>query len=132
MVGPILGMAHYTSSEESGSDIDEDILSLHQDSQTSSRTTLRSNSPAVTPQGTVLGQILHQTGNTGTTLSAASGDCEHIHELLEDPTHAARFLKRHRALVRWGAQAKFDAAVSHTTVERPSKRRKVRMTIQYS
>lgn len=103
-------LAHYTSSsdDDGSSDLDHDILSLHQ-SSASSRTTLRSNSPTA----------------QGAQPPTASGSCEHIAVLLNDPNQAARFLKRHKALVQWGVQSKFDAAATGATAERPSKRRKV-------
>jgi hypothetical protein len=110
-----LPMAHYVSSSDSSSDLDEDLLSLHQADSQSSHTTLRSNSPAT--QG---GQVIHQPP------AVTSVACEHITELLGDPPRAERLLRRHKTFVRWGAQIRQDAAEISARGEPPSKRRKVR------
>ena len=114
-------MANYASSSDDSSDLDEDILSLHQADSQSSHTTLRSNSPV--NQG---GQVIHPPP------AVASVACEHITELLNDPPRAERLLKRHKTFVYWGAQIRQGAAEIRASGERPSKRRRVRRTTLHS
>lgn len=116
----IAQMAHYASSPDDSSDLDEDLLSLHQADSQSSHTTLRSNSPVI--QG---GQAIHLAP------AVASVSCEHITELLSDLPRAEKLLKKHKAFVRWGAQIRHGAAELGASGERPSKRRKVRPIISY-
>lgn len=105
-------LAYYSSSsEEDSSDVDQDILSLHQ-SSASSRTTLRSNSPGAVHQPAVAGL-------------PSAGACEHIIVLLEDEEQREKFLKRHKALLTWGLKNASDVRRTGATLERPSKRRKV-------
>ena len=113
-------MANYASSSDDSSDLDEDILSLHQADSQSSHTTLRSNSP-VNPGG----QLIHPP-------AVASVAWEHITELLNDPPRAERLLKRHKTFICWGVQIRQGAAEIRASGERPSKRRKVRRTTLHS
>ena len=115
-------MANYASSSDDSSDLDEDILSLHQADSQSSHTTLRSNSPV--NQGGQ--QVIHPPS------AVASVACEHITELLSDPPRAKRLLKRHKTLVCWGAQIRQGTTELRASGERPSKRRRVRCTTLHS
>ncbi|KAF9519687.1 hypothetical protein BS47DRAFT_1288052, partial [Hydnum rufescens UP504] len=53
--------------------------------------------------------------------------CSHLNALLANPTHSARFTKKHLLFVKWGAKSGSEESSSTQAEVRPVKRRKVQV-----